>query len=450
MLAGYQFINEWKLAKIVTLNKLKAGTPTSEQTRPISLLATHSKIYEKILLDRIREWAETNHIIPDEQSGFRKGRLLQTRVLSIHQEVQNNLAGNIPTLGIYVDYKKAYDLVWHMGLIVKLARLNIPSELLKLLVHWLSERKAYITVGTDKSNVFKTYVGLPQGSSLSPYVFILYHADIIRNVEGFSTHLFADDLSTLITPPIQKNYQDMIKFIQSAGTRICQNLFQYSIKWKQPINVSKTVVQIFHSQVKKPVVSLRMNNTELETVTSFKYLGFTWTDKLSLKPTVDKCLENVQKSYTKLKWLKRNRNISTKVLRTCFFAYSFPFFTWIFPFFPLLPISHQDLLKRKYRVGLRLIHRCPFVKSQDLLTVTREKSLEQYVSNYLKKRLKKAHCTDLGQSFFYEELFHWENFKRRDNLKVGQLFNLSQVNIMRERHQTNLLTWLEFIEQHGK
>ena len=251
LLEEYQFVSEWKLAEIVTLNKLKAGTPTCEQTRPISLLATHSKIYEKILLDRIKEWAETNHIIPDEQSGFRKGCLLQTRVLSIHQEVQNNLAGNIPTLGIYVDYKKAYDLVWHMGLVVKLSRLHMPVELLKLLINWLAERQAYITFDTKKSNIFRTHVGLPQGSSLSPYVFILYHADITQNVEGFSTHLFADDLSTLITPPIQKSCQDMITFINSAGTRICQNLFDYSIKWKQPINISKTVVQIFHSQVKK-------------------------------------------------------------------------------------------------------------------------------------------------------------------------------------------------------
>ncbi len=114
--------------------------PGCEQTRPISLLSTHSKIYEKIQLNRVKEWAETNKIIPPEQSGFRKGCLLQTRVLSIYQEVKNNLAGNVPTLGIYVDYKKAYDLVWHMGLIVKLFRMQIPLELLKILVSWLTDR----------------------------------------------------------------------------------------------------------------------------------------------------------------------------------------------------------------------------------------------------------------------------------------------------------------------
>jgi hypothetical protein len=120
---------------------------------------------------------------------------------------------------------------------------------------------------------------------------------------------------------------NFIKFINSADSQVCQNLFDYSIRWKQLINISKTVLQIFHAQVKQPEVEIKMNNSKLETVRSFKYLGFTWTDKMSLKPTVDKCLDNVNRSYSKLKWLQRNKNISTQVLRTCFFAYSFPFFT---------------------------------------------------------------------------------------------------------------------------
>ena len=73
----------WNSSKIITLNKLKAGIPRCNQTRPISLLATHSKIFEKVLLDRIRTWAEGNHLVPREQSGFRTNCLLQTRVLSI-------------------------------------------------------------------------------------------------------------------------------------------------------------------------------------------------------------------------------------------------------------------------------------------------------------------------------------------------------------------------------
>ncbi|CAF4693735.1 unnamed protein product, partial [Rotaria magnacalcarata] len=61
----------WKLAKVVTLNKLKAGILHCDQTRPMSLLATHSKLFEKNMLERLRYWAETNRLVPAEQSGFR-------------------------------------------------------------------------------------------------------------------------------------------------------------------------------------------------------------------------------------------------------------------------------------------------------------------------------------------------------------------------------------------
>jgi len=90
----YRYPEEWKLVKIITLNKLKVGVPRCDQIRPISLLATHSKLFEKLVLNRIRHRAELNHIVPVEQSDFCPKCLLPTRVLSVHQEVNNNMADN--------------------------------------------------------------------------------------------------------------------------------------------------------------------------------------------------------------------------------------------------------------------------------------------------------------------------------------------------------------------
>ncbi|CAF4642775.1 unnamed protein product, partial [Rotaria magnacalcarata] len=214
-----RYPDDWKIAKIITLNKLKSGIPKCEQTRPISLLATHSKLFEKVLLLRIRQWAETNRLVPPEQSGFRPKCLLPTRVLSIYQEVKNNMAANIPTLALYVDYQKAYDRVWHAALLCKLEKMGMPFNLLKMTNSWLEERKAYVEYGEKTSKIFNINIGLPQGSSLSPYLFIVFHSDLTNYLGAHSCHLFADDLCVLIKPPIMKKLGSMIDYLEKEGTR---------------------------------------------------------------------------------------------------------------------------------------------------------------------------------------------------------------------------------------
>ena len=438
-LRDHRYPDVWKLAKIVTLNKLKAGVRRCEQTRPISLLAKHSKLFEKIVLERVRHWAETNNLVPAEQSGFCPGCLLPTRVLSIYQEVRNNMVANIPTLAIYVDCQKAYDKVWHKGLLVKLNRFGIPSGLLKLLTSRLKDRCAYVEFGENKSKILYTHAGLPQGSSLSPYLFIVYYCDIVSCVDAHSSHIFADDLNVRISPPICGGIKPMIKFLEDEGTKVCNKIAQYSKKWKQPINISKTVEQIFHSQVQNPLVDVYMQGQRLELVKEFKYLGFTWINKMSLKPTVDRILENIQKTFTKLRWMKGGKRLSKDLLRRCFFAYSFPFFAWIFPLYPVLSKTQKELLLRKFRNGLRLVHRCPFARATDLFQITKEESLEEYFKKYIKKRLERIEKTDLGRSPFSNDIFYFDRVHKNKNDYLGHFFRMKRGKLMCERHQCLLL-----------
>ncbi|CAF4196660.1 unnamed protein product [Rotaria magnacalcarata] len=215
------------------------------------------------------------------------------------------MTANIPTLAVYVDYQKVYDKVWHKGLVVKLNRMGIPLGLLKLIISWLNDRRAYVIFGENKSKIFYTHIGLPQGSSLSPYLFIVYHSDLVTCLGAFSSHIFADDLNVLIFPPICRGVKSIIKFLEEEGTKICNKIAYDSKKWKQSVNFSKTVVQVFHSQVQSSVVDIYMEGKKLEVVKEFKYLGLAWTNKMSLKPTIDKTLENIQGTFSKLRWMKR-------------------------------------------------------------------------------------------------------------------------------------------------
>lgn len=441
-----RFPQEWKIAKVVSLNKLKTGIPQADQTRPISLLATHSKIFEKILLSRIREWAERNSIVPIEQSGFRPNCLIPTRVLSIYQEVHNNMAGNIPTLALYVDYQKAYDRVWHAALMVKLNRFDIPKELLKIIGSWLSQRSAYVAYGDINTKNFPIEIGLPQGSSLSPYVFIIFHSDLVKSTGAFATHIFADDLCVLIRAPIERKLEPMLQVLEKEGTKVCNELFGYSKKWKQPINITKTVYQVFHSQIKIRPLEVLMNKIPLQKVDDFKYLGYNWTSKLSMRKTIAYNLEKIEKSYKKLKWLKKNKKISKQVLRQCFFTYSFPFFAWLFCLFPILPTSQQNLLRRKYRVGLRIIYRCYELPTNELHTFTQEKELDYYIKKYINKRLKRIYKSDLSSSFFLSDLDFWPSFKKGKKDGLGQYFRQRRIKNLIDHHKSVLGMWLDFAQ----
>jgi hypothetical protein len=248
----------------------------------------------------------------------------------------------------------------------------------------------------------------------------------------------------LIRAPLQKAFGPLVRYLEIEGTKVCERIAKYSETWKQSINVGKTVAQVFYSQVKKPEVDIFMQGQKLETVSSFKYLGFTWTSKLSLKPAVNRCLDNIHKSLSKLRWLRAGRTLSKEVLRRCFFAYTFPHFAWIFPFFPFLPCTQQDLLRSKFRVAIRLIHRAPFVSAANLLAFTHEVSLDLYGKRYIVKRPKNIHLTDLGSSLFLEDVCFWDNYNSETCGGIGQYFRLRRVNKPKANHLSLLLKWLEF------
>ena len=161
--------------------------------------------------------------------------------------------------------------------------------------------------------------------------------------------------------PIEKKLSPLVQYLEDQENLISKRISDYSERWKQPINVDKTVIQLFHSQIKVRPIEVRMLGKKLKQMSSFKYLGFTWTSKLSLMPTVDKCLANIQKSLNKLKWLRCGHVLSTKTLRQCFFTYNFPHFSWLFPLYPSLPTTQRKALQRKYRAAIRLVHRAPYI-----------------------------------------------------------------------------------------
>ncbi len=166
---------------------------------------------------------------------------------------------------------------------------------------WSGTPVCYIVFSKEKSDKFHINIGLPQGSSLSPYLFIVYHCDVIHYLGAHSGHRFADELSVLIRAPITETLSLIIENLEKEGTKVCNKIAEHAKKWKQPVNIQKTVGHIFPTQIERPEINFHMNGQKLEIVNVFKYLGFTWTNKMSLKLTIDHCLEKFEKALIKLK-----------------------------------------------------------------------------------------------------------------------------------------------------
>jgi len=144
--------------------------------------------------------------------------------------------------------------------------------------------------------------------------------------------------------------------------------------------------------------------------------------------------------------MKGDKVLSKSVLRRCFFAYSFPYFVWLFHIYPFLPKTQKELLQRKFRNELRLIHCYLSARATDLLRITTEDLLEEYVkTKYIKNKLERIEKSDLIRSPFIMICFIGTHFIRQKMIILVTFFRMKRIRLMSSRHQSLLLQWFEFL-----
>ncbi|GFU36984.1 RNA-directed DNA polymerase from mobile element jockey [Trichonephila clavipes] len=143
--------------------------------RPISLLSAIGKIFEKIILQRIKLHADANNCIPDFQHGFREETSTCHQLLRLTNLIIGGYNQNQTTGGAFLDAEKAFDRVWHDGLIFKLIQLNFPSYIIKIINSYLSDRTFQVRIDTTLSRIAPIFAGCPQGSILPPSYIACIH-----------------------------------------------------------------------------------------------------------------------------------------------------------------------------------------------------------------------------------------------------------------------------------
>ena len=166
-----QFPNEWKKANVVPVHK-KGDKQVLRNYRPVSLLPICGKIFERLLYNNLFGFFIKNDLISSNQSGFKQGDSCIYQLLSITHEIYQSFDNGFEVRAIFLDISKAFDKVWHKGLIFKLKQNWVTGDLLNILTDFLKERNQRFVLNGQHSKWSNISAGVPQGSILGPLLFL--------------------------------------------------------------------------------------------------------------------------------------------------------------------------------------------------------------------------------------------------------------------------------------
>ena len=197
--------------------------------RPVSLLPICGKVFEKIIFNSLFVHLNNNNL-KSNQSGFRPGDSCIHQLISITHDIDKAFDANssLEVRGVFLDLSKAFDKVWHDGLLYKLRRMGICGKYFELIDSFLSDRFQRVLLNGQTSKWSQIKAGVPQGSILGPLLFLVYINDLPRGLTS-NVKLFADDTSIF----------SVFRDSSSSSLSLNEDLFkisQWRYKWKMLFN----------------------------------------------------------------------------------------------------------------------------------------------------------------------------------------------------------------------
>lgn len=281
------FPSKWKTANVLAIPKPGKPPNCPKSSRPISLLSVLSKILEMHVLKPVQQFLDEHPIIPADQFGFIKGKSSVHQLYRVTKFVKDNLNNGCSTGMMLLDVERAFDRVWHSGLLFKMLQMQFPKHTIKIINSFLSGRYFQVKFRNATSPVHPIPFGVPQGAILSPTLYNVYTSDA-PNPSPCHRGLFADDTTFFISSHLRR------EIVSGLKTTIL-NYTEFFRKWKISMNVAKTQLIFFTKRRTREVpnrpfkagpMTIRWND-------QVKYLGLTYDKRVTFRPHVEEKVAKV-------------------------------------------------------------------------------------------------------------------------------------------------------------
>ena len=269
--SGY-FPDSWKESFILPL--FKSGDKLiSSNYRGISLTSILGKLFCLILNERLTAFLDKNNIIHESQGGFQKNRQTIDHLFCLKTLISKYTKKNGKLFTCFIDLKKAFDTVWHPGLLLKLKQLSINGPFYEIIQNLYINNKAHLIYNNHLTEPISPSIGVRQGCIISPNLFNIYMNDFAKTLtcqftdpvfladKSLNCLMFADDITLF-----SQNKEGLQKCLEKT--------FLYCNHWKLKINYEKSKCIIFSKKSINDQQSFSINNNAIDTVKTYKYLGF--------------------------------------------------------------------------------------------------------------------------------------------------------------------------------
>ena len=286
------FPDKLKVAKVKPLFK-KGDKACLNNYRPISLLPTISKIFERVLYNQLYHYFNINNLLAEQQYGFRPQHSTELATIKLVDTILANMDNTKVTktpVSIFMDLSKAFDTLSFPILLTKLAFYGISGIPLDLIKSYFTNRCQYVNYIDSDSSLTEIKMGIPQGSILGPLFFSIYINDLVKSSNMFSFLMYADDTTiyfNLEDFPNDNIEQSINNELEKVNTWLKLNALT--------LNVDKTKCMWFHKRREVNPMMLTINNRQIDTVTHFSFLGVILDVQLSWKNHIDMITNKLSK-----------------------------------------------------------------------------------------------------------------------------------------------------------